>query len=187
MAVPLNFKRPTTDVFYFIKSDDTYLWYGGYTNTIPFYIARFADTAMLSYLDWDGNLWVKGTVNNVHPIGTSYTPRNDPTADDFNKGSLMINTGWYNLYLGGIIPDGTKAVCLKVEFTTTTTARYALFDSTADTHRYCAVGVVSQAANIKTMGCLVVPVDSQKNISYAIACPVNEVTLLNVTVTGWWV
>jgi hypothetical protein len=142
---------------------------------------------ILMQVSQTGDLVVNGSVTMASGSAIAYTPRGNPTADDFTKNNFSINTGWNNLYLGGIIPNGTKAVCLKVEFITTTALTHAWFDSTADTNRYCAVGVGCQVAYAKAVGCLVIPVDSQKYISYAIAVPPNEVNLLNVTVTGWWV
>lgn len=113
-----------------------------------------------------------------------FVDRGDPDGWDWETEFFQHDNDWHTLSLSNICDPYAKSVLLHVLLQGSEVERDAAFRDNENTHDYNISRITSQTANISISADIVVPMDSQRRIQYS--CSMFGITLLKVTVKGWW-
>lgn len=115
----------------------------------------------------------------------SFVDRGDPATVDFDVDDFFCDGAWKYLDLSGIVPAGAKAVLLTVSLQDNEVNTYVSFRNGDNSNVYSKSKLTVQVADIFIEQDVVVPVPTDRVISYKTTN--TTITVLNVTVKGWWV
>ena len=110
--------------------------------------------------------------------------RGDAAAADFTEATLTADNAFHDLDLSAIIPAGTPAVLLAVEYTSTSASQSIVFRKKGNTHAINEGELTTQVATKKVAADILVACDANRKIQYLITDPVPP-TAINITVRGW--
>lgn len=108
--------------------------------------------------------------------------RGDPGAFDFAIGDLTEDDAWHDLDLSGIVPAESKTVLLRVQMQSAVINRVIAFRENGNSNIYNYLRVTAQVADQTIEMDVIVSMDENRVIEYIM----NDLTVANITVAGWW-
>lgn len=114
-----------------------------------------------------------------------FADRGDPAAVDFTELTLTADNQLHDMDLSAILPVGTSAALLAVEYTATTANQSIIFQKKGNTHGINEGKLATEVAAQKVSADIWVACDANRKIQYLITDP-HPPTAINVTVRGWY-
>lgn len=113
-----------------------------------------------------------------------YHHRGDPVNPDFNHTNLTLDGAYHELDLSAIVPEGAKAVYLKVQVINQGVQQGFEFVRHGMVHKHVALLQVTQVAGVGITLCGAVAVDEDRKVDYWFQA--GNWTAILITVCGWW-
>lgn len=111
--------------------------------------------------------------------------RGDPSSVDFAIGVLTVDAAFHDLDLSAIVPDGTTAVLLNVQVTSSAAGGVMDFRKKGNSNSINIGRVITQVGSVLNSVDIVVPCSTARVIEYKVSGGVSW-TPINITVKGYW-
>jgi len=113
-----------------------------------------------------------------------FEDRGDPNAWDFTLGDLTTDGAWHDLDLSGIVPDGAKAVLLRIDLEDDAINSQLLLRKKGNANAVNMIESLTQVANQDYVVDAVCPCSDERYLEYKAS---NLVwTEIDIVVKGWW-
>ena len=113
-----------------------------------------------------------------------FNDRGDPATVDFDLGDLTEDGAWHDLDLSGIVPANTKAVVLRIRYTSSGVGEAISLRKNGNTNSLNVGEISTTVANVGAYGDKTVAVDGDRKIEYKLSSPATTAVL--IVVKGWW-
>ena len=117
-------------------------------------------------------------------LTTSFVDRGDPADYDFIESDLTLDGNWHDMDLSGIVPDGAKAVSIRIDTITGTATAYSAFRKKGNTNESNSANALHPIANNANSTDLLCPISDARFIQYKFqSVPWFYIV---ISIKGWW-
>jgi hypothetical protein len=135
----------------------------------------------------DFDTWMSQTVKYLRDYLGSFHDRGDPSAFDFTEAGAPLSgnmdAGWHDMDLSAIVPDGAKAVVLRVDLNDDGAASSLRFRKNGNSNNPNQGRMTTSVTGVPITADIIVACDSDRVIEFYASEPLVSV---DIVVKGWF-